>query len=198
MLTDMRPKGTVAERLRSLRAEAGLTRKEIESRHNINSQSLISWEKSHRTPKKDKAELLAAMFNNYGIPCTADWILYGSGKNPLDVVAQNPEESYLLKEIYRFQEFHQNSLIIQVKDQNMAPWINKGDVVGGVLVDLKEIDQFVGQVCIVKTQDFGTLIRLVQRAKDGILYDLVSFSKKGNISNVELESVARIVFLRRK
>jgi hypothetical protein len=100
--------------------------------------------------------------------------------------------------MYRFQEFYKNSLIIQANDQNMTPWINKGDFVGGVLIDFKETDKFVGQVCIVETQDFGTLIRLVQRAKDGVLYDLISFSKKGNISNIELESVARIVLLRRK
>ena len=197
MLTGIRPKGTVAERLRSLRAEIGLTRKEVERHHKINMQSLISWEKGHRIPKKDKAQLLAAVFNNYGIPCTVEWILDGDGKNPIDVAAQNPEESYLLQEIYRFQEFHKDSLILEVKDQNMAPWIRKGDFVGGVLIDLKETDKFVGQVCIAKTQDFGTLIRLVEKTKDGA-YDLVSFSKRGNISNVELESVARIVFLRRK
>ena len=62
MLTDTRPKGTVAERLKTLRAAVGLTRKEIEVNHTIKSQSLISWEKGHRIPKKDKAELLAAMF----------------------------------------------------------------------------------------------------------------------------------------
>lgn len=191
-------KGSVAERLKNLRNAIGLTRKEIEIIHNVKSPSLISWEKGHRIPKKDKAELLASVFKNHGIPCTVDWILKGKGPDPLEVAAQNPEEAYLLKEVHRFQSFHKNSLIIQVEDQYMSPWINKGDFVGGVFVGLEEIERFVEQVCIVQTRDFGTRIRLVQKSDNDTSYNLISFSNKGDILNVELEAVARIVFLRRK
>ena len=87
MIKDIPPKASVAERLKVLRNAIGLTRKEMEANHNVKSTSLISWEKSHRIPKKDKVELLVSIFKNYGISCTADWILNGNGSNPLEQAA---------------------------------------------------------------------------------------------------------------
>ena len=198
MIKDIPPKASVAERLKVLRNAIGLTRKEMEANHNVKSASLISWEKSHRIPKKDKVELLVSIFKNYGISCTADWILNGNGSNPLEQAAKNPEETYLLQEISRFQSFYKDSLVIEVEDQSMSPWINTGDFVGGVFVDPKEEKIFINQISIVKIRGFGTQIRLVKKSSNDQLYNLTSFSNKGDILNVELEAVARIVFLRKK
>jgi len=190
-------KGSVAERLKLLRSATGLTRKAVEASHDIKVPSLISWEKGHRIPKKDKAVRLASFFRDYGIPCTVEWILEGKGPDPLEEAARNPQESYLLTEVHRFRSFHADSLVVEAEDASMSPWINKGDFVGGLLVDLKKEEAFAGEVCIVQARDFGTRIRLVQKSGAGALYNLVSFSGKGDIVNVELEAVARVVFLRK-
>jgi len=198
MPKDIYPKGSVAIRIKTLRKAVGLSRLELEVNHNVKSPSLVCWENGQRIPKRDKAELLASIFKNYGIPCTVDWILKGKGPDPIEEAAKNPEDAYLLKEVYRFQSFYKDSLVIQAEDHHMAPWVNKGDFVGGIFVDQKEWERFIGQPCIVKVRDLEPQIRLIQKSTLDGSYNLISFSKKGDILNVELETIARIVFLRKK
>lgn len=189
----------IAQRLTSLRNATGLTRKEIEIRYGIKSASLRSWEIGTRTLKKRTAEALASIFKKHGIICTADWILTGEGLDPLEASAQSTEEACILKEIYLFQSFYNDdSIVIQAQDHYMTPWIQKGDFVGGVFINQEDTEKFADQVCIVKTCDFGTQIRLVQKTESDKLFNLVSFSSKGNILNVELEAVAVVIFFRRQ
>lgn len=197
LMPKMTPSEMIAERLVNLRKAAGLTRKDIESRYGIKSPSLRSWEIGSRTLKKKNAEILASAFKEYGIDCSVDWLLEGKGPNPLETAAQSTEYAYVLKEKYRFESFYKNSVIISVDDDYMTPWIRKGDLVGGVFIEPKDAENFINQVCIVKTREFGTQIRLVQKTANKKLYDLISFSKKGEILNAEIEAAAVVIFFRR-
>jgi transcriptional regulator with XRE-family HTH domain len=188
---------TVAQRLKKLRKATGLSRDELAFKHDIKSPSLRSWETGTRTLQKDKAELLASIFKNYGVVCTADWILRGKGEDPLEITSQTTEEAYIIKEIGRFEAYYKNSIVLEVADDYMAPWIRKGDFVGGVLIDPKDEKSFIDQICIVRPRDFGTQVRLIQKANNNKLYNLASFSNKGEILKIELEEVANILFLRR-
>lgn len=186
----------IAQRLINLRNAAGLSREDV-AKHGIKSPSLRSWEMGHRTIKWRTAEALAAVFNKHGVVCTAEWILRGEGRDPIAIASQFTDEAYILKEIYRFESTYANSIVAQVEDHCMSPWLNKGDFVGGIFLDFEDKEKFVNQVCIVRTKEFGTQIRNVQQTNDAHLYNLVSYSNRGNILNVELEAVAMIVFVRR-
>lgn len=189
----------IAQRLTNLRNATGLTRKEVETRYGIKSASLRSWEIGARTVKKHIAETLASVFKKHGIICTADWILKGEGLDPLGESAQSTEEACILREIYLFESFYNgNAIVIQAEDHYMTPWIQKGDFVGGVFINQEHIANFVDQVCIVKTCDFGTKIRLIQKTENDKLFNLVSFTNQGNILNIELEAVAIVIFLRKR
>lgn len=188
-----------ALRLYKLRKAAGLSRDALQDRHGIRSPSLRGWETGLRTLKPHKAELFVSIFKTYGINCTADWILYGKGNDPLTAHAQTTDEAYILQEIARFESFYKDSTVIEVTDDCMAPWIRKGDYVGGIFREPEAVqDCFADQVCIVRTREFGTQIRLVQKAQRPKLYNLLSFSHTGELMNVEIETVAVIIFLRRQ
>jgi transcriptional regulator with XRE-family HTH domain len=188
-----------ALRLYKLRKAAGLSRDALQDRHGIRSPSLRGWETGLRTLKPHKAELFVSVFKNYGINCTADWILYGKGNDPLEARAQTTDEAYILQEIARFESFYKDSTVMEITDDCMAPWIRKGDYVGGIFI-VPEMAQecFTDQLCIVRTREFGTQIRLVQRTQKPKLYNLISFSHTGELMNVELEAVAVIIFMRRQ
>jgi transcriptional regulator with XRE-family HTH domain len=188
----------VGERLVNLRQAAGIGRDKLAEHCKISSPTLRSWEIGARTLQPATAAVLASAFQNYGLLCTADWILKEEGLNPLSEEALNSEEAYIAKEKYRFESFHANAKIIQVKDNSMSPWIKEGDFVGGIFSKPTEATNFVGEVCIVETSQFGIQVRLVERSKTDGLYNLLSFSGKENIQGVELNSVAPIIFLRRR
>jgi transcriptional regulator with XRE-family HTH domain len=199
MNNEIRSTQAIAQRLTNLRNASGLTRKEVETRYGIKSASLRSWEIGNRTVKKRTAEILAAIFKKHGIICTADWILKGEGLDPLETSAQSTEEACILRQIYLFESFYDDgSIVIQAEDNYMAPWIQKGDFVGGVFINQGDSANFVDQVCIVKTCDFGMQMRLINKTENDKLFNLVSFSNKGNILNVELEAVAVVLFHRRR
>lgn len=185
-------------RLYRLRKATGLTRDELQARHGIRAPTLRGWESGLRTLKRHKVELFIPIFKHYGINCTTDWILYGKGVDPLEARTQTTDEAYILQEIARFESFYQNACVMEVTDNCMAPWLQNGDYVGGIFKEAKEYkDSFLDQVCMVKTREFGTQIRLVQKAKDN-LYNLVSFSHTGELMNVTIEAVAMIIFMRRQ
>lgn len=187
---------TIAQRLVRLRKTAGLTRKEIEIKYGIKNPSLRSWEIGTRTLKRRNAETLASIFKNHGINCTVEWLLEGNGTDPLEVASQATEEAYILKEIYRFESFHKDSTVLCVSDDYMAPWLRKGDFVGGVFKKQLNQESFVGRICIVKTREFGTQIRLVKEGENKQHYNLISFSGKGDILNAKIEAAAVIIFFR--
>jgi len=199
MNEEMQSPQAIAHRLTSLRNATGLTRKDVEEKYGIKSASLRSWEIGNRSLSRSTAETLASIFQKHRIFCTADWILKGEGCNPLEITARSTEEACILTEIQLFESVYKDgSVVIRVEDHCMAPWIQKGDFVGGVFINQEDTANFSGQVCIVKTCEFGTQIRLVQKTENDKLFNLVSFSNKGNILNVGLETVAVVVFLRRQ
>jgi transcriptional regulator with XRE-family HTH domain len=188
----------VGERLVNLRQAAGIGRDKLAEQCKISGSTLRSWEIGARTLQPATATVLASAFQNYGLLCTASWILKEEGLNPLTKEAQNSEEAYICKEKYRFESFHENAKIIQVKDNGMSPWIKKGDFVGGIFSKPVEALNFVGEVCIVETSQFGMQVRLVEGNKTDGLYNLLSPSGKDNIQGVKLITVATIIFMRRR
>src|SRR5689334_21192117 len=104
----------VGERLVNLRQAAGIGRDKLAKHCNISSPTLRSWEIGARTLQPATAVVLALAFQNYGLLCTADWILKEKGLNPLSKETLNSEEAYICKEKYRFESFHANAKIIQV------------------------------------------------------------------------------------
>jgi DNA-binding transcriptional regulator YiaG len=188
----------VGERLVNLRQTAGIGRDKLAEHCKISSPTLRSWEIGARTLQPTTAAVLASAFQNYGLLCTAGWILKEEGLNPLTKEAQNSEEAYICKEKYRFESFYGEAKIIQVKDNSMSPWIKEGDFAGGIFLKPTEASNFVGEVCIAETSQFGMQVRLVERSEAEGRYNLLSFSGKDNIQGVELTAVATIIFMRRR
>jgi transcriptional regulator with XRE-family HTH domain len=187
----------VGQRLKALRLATGLSRKAITDQYDIKGPTLVSWEAEKRGLKIENALILVKIYRDYGIDCTIDWLMKGKGINPLENAGQTPEKTFVLREIGRFKAFFPDAVVLELDDDYMAPWICKGDYVGGVYNKDLTDESFVNKPCIVKTHDFGVQARLVELTKDAGFYNLTSYSRKGNISSVKLEAVAPIVFVRK-
>jgi len=188
----------LSERLTELRRKTRLSRKDFEFRHNISRATLRSWEDGSRTPDVFKLETLSNIYKSYGLIFSSEWLSDGIGPDPISIKEKVNEDIHILKEISIFESFYPNAYVHHVMDDYMSPWISKGDYVGGVYVPDSTFNSLIGKICIVKTTDFGTLVRELKQGVDKDLYNLNSYSGSGSLSNVKIENASLLIWLRRR
>ena len=86
------------ERIKKMRALCGLTRKDMEERFNIPTNTLQCWESGRVSLTNKGAIRLASAFTEYGVDCSSDWLLSGdSSIVPIEKITQSPELEILKK-----------------------------------------------------------------------------------------------------
>lgn len=166
-------------RIRYIRDLMGLTRHEMETKHNIKSISIQKWElgKNKITPKN--AIKLAQIAQQNGINCFPDWILYGEGEKPTsnpnlqkrkitetNIFENLPEDERLIADIVLFKKHYPSGEIMIVNDDSMFPQFSLGDYVGGLALPLDQLNEHLDHTFIVKTEDGKKRLRRITRKKN--------------------------------
>lgn len=147
-----------SQRLRALRGYLSLSRSEIEQKYGIKVISYSLWESGKSEYINDLSlEKLLKLFKSEGIECSEEWLIEGKGLSPFKDLSNNASISSqqlsdleaIEKEKGCFLNSHKNAIVIEISNDNMAPYYYKGDLVGGVQISTQNYMKFIGVPCII-------------------------------------------------
>jgi transcriptional regulator with XRE-family HTH domain len=200
-----------AERVRSARAMAGLSRREIEENYGINENTLSGWERGiHTGLSKKGAAQFVQMLKDKDIACTVDWLLQGIGSGPQKITDYSIEPSVsdmrsekasIYEEIEIFRKHHRNTLELIVQDNSMLPVYQRGDYVLGIQ-HKQSFQKYIGIDCIVELPNGEVLLRKLAKGRTDNRFSLICInldpnSLEQNRYDVEIASLAPVIFIRR-
>jgi len=213
-------------RLRSLRKMTDLSRKEIAEKYQLSAGTLQGWEDGRYGGLTEKgAKKVLKALRNEGIQCSLDWLMFGIGLGPqiseilyLDKAIdgtssesdmfgeeffEQEQDTTIREELLLFRHNNKETIDIVVDDDAMSPFYNVGDYIAGRRRFGDEIQQFIGNDCIVQTKMGDTFVRRVRQGSKSGLFTLISLNtdtivENPTIYNVELMSAAPVVWIRRK
>ena len=209
------------ERLTYLRRSLCPNRRVFANKHSINLNTLVAWERNQNKISKKGLEKIITAFNQEGILCSGQWILYGKGTEPMpiddfsqkQISIENssfksetfPEESDIKNEAYLFTSNNASSELFKAQGDGMEPYIFENDLLGVIPVHCDHYDEELGKVCVSILSDDPSqhYVRLLLKGKGRKKYNLCStnlLSKETSpvIFNTEIEKLYKIVWLRRK
>jgi transcriptional regulator with XRE-family HTH domain len=152
---------TIGERISYCRGMLGLTRdKFIEKFKIITLSTLARWELNSINIPEQKLKLLSDFFNKNGILVKLEWIRYGEGVPPINMLIKNIEHLNFDEMVYTTL----SSISLKIKDFKFyqinsnffEPIINYGDYIGGVEI-FTNFAELHNKLCFFKT-DLGILI----------------------------------------
>lgn len=206
-----------AERVKNLRKALGrLSRTKFANRLKIPRGTLQNWEEMRFGGLSEKgAKRLVKGLQSIGIGCTVAWLMHGVGDAPAILNSINNllydsqelthEEDIIAQELKIFHQLNPNAVDTIITDESMLPCFKLGDHVAGRRYFEKDIEEAIGQPCIVQTTDpnTGTLVRLVEPGNRKGLYTLTCTNsstqgEKATLHDIKLFSAAPILWIRRK
>jgi transcriptional regulator with XRE-family HTH domain len=157
------------------------------------------------------AQQLVQGFNKEGIPVSLEWLMFGTGEDPL--IPRKKSEDYktkkelteyeiIAKELALFHQLNKNSIDAVITDDGMSPWLLPGDFVAGERYLGENVEKAIGSVCIVQPQSGNVLVRKVNSGNDLQYYNLVCINSNTKlphpiIEDVKLISAAPILWIRK-
>ena len=201
------------QRVRAIRLALRLTRPRIERDYGISRGTLQNWEDARFGGLGERGALrLIEAFAKEGIPCTVEWLLYGLGADPLlEWRGQNKtpaklDSCFFNKQIEAelgfFHAQHPNAIDMIMPDAAMEPRIYAQELIAGVRYFGEDLEQVLGQDCIIQTQQGDILVRRLQRGHEKHTFNLICpymANKQAfpDIKNVALFSAAPVIWIRR-
>ena len=204
-----------AERLRRVRNLANLSRQAMCDTGEININTYKGWEIArYGGLPVDGAERVVNRVQKEGVFCSIDWLLYEIGSGPYvmpnyqqaqtdskktaKMLVIDKEEEIILQEMMLFRSQYRDCLDIQIDDDGMAPNYVEGDFVAGVKHYGGNIQNLVGQNCIVQTLEGDLLVRRIHAHQKTNHYTLQCINhntavKQPTLYDVELSSAAPIL-----
>lgn len=211
------------DRLRRARILAGITtRREFEKKYHVSANTLQGWEQGKNPLSKKGAKRVIEALKSEGLICSMEWLMNGTGMPPRpfemlgngitsEAALENAltetslqEEQAIYEELQAFKKYNPNSIIITVSDDAMAPQYQNGDYIAGRrLYQPNEIQQYVGQACVVELSDHRIIPRYLHLGSEPNAYTLscTNYQSKSaplNIFNAKIISAAPILWHRRK
>lgn len=205
---------SIEKRLRIVRTLSGCsTRKQFAQTTMIPLPTLEAWERGKSVLTEKGARRLVRSLSDCGVQCRESWLLRGEGEFPHvegatgdgatgipDVSSDLPQN--ILREVSSFLRFTPLSTIFRVEDDGMLPCYAKGDIVGGVILDISDASSIVNKDAIVEKRDGE---RKLRRIISGIRPGLYSatctnlYTECTQITdyNLDLKSCARVVWHRK-
>lgn len=202
-------------RVKSLRKIIKMSRKALGLRYDISSGTLQNWEDGRFGGLTEKgAKKIISAFLQEGIACKLEWLMYGTGENPLhkkvylpalpaEIACSSTESDIIARELECFHQLNSNSVDTMLIDNCMAPYYCKGDHVAGRRYFGKDIKRLVGQDCIVQTQSGQLLVRSLQQGTEEDSYRLICYhpdpdKNDQSTEDTRLMSAAPVIWIRRK
>lgn len=199
-----------AARLRCLRAMTGKPRDYYQSHYGIARGTLQNWESARHGGLTEKgANNILKAFKAEKVNCSLAWLLYGIGDGPAFIKDENSVDQHnhleldvITKEMLYFRESNDNAIDFVVKDHSMGPVYQPGDYVCGCKYYKDQIPNFIDQIVIAQSVEYGTLLRYLKAGSEIGLYSLYSLNVQENFTNhmllnVEILSVAPIKWHRK-
>jgi transcriptional regulator with XRE-family HTH domain len=183
-------------RLRGLREQTGLSRAQFAQEVNISEHTLKSFELGTRELPVQKAKEYSRIFLFAGIDVSFEYLYYGKKPERCNdaVVDDNLN---IQNEIVFFKKNNPSSIIYTVPDSLMAPFYNKGDIVGGQkITNVLQFPFFTGQVCIIEdtqsNQYLRRIINVYQKKLTACTLSTEDKSRPPFIEEIEVYSLAQV------
>lgn len=205
--TDLSSREARAKRLLQIRNMANLTRTELCNSLDLSSNTYNSWEQGRFGGlSQNGAEKIISRVAKEGVVCSIDWLLFGRGLSPYVIPSFSGEanqkdeltpQQIIIHEINLLNTFYPNVIFAEVVDDAMHPEYSVGDIVAGIKVFGKAINELNGTNCIIHTKNNRHLIRRLRVNEENGLYNLFFTNINTTVNqpveyNVEIESAAKI------
>lgn len=160
---------TPGARLRAIRAYCSPSRNDFCTKTRLSESTLKAWENDVARLTRKGANALVGMFADFGVFCTATWLLDGEPPSPLRALGLNnpalmPENIFVEKEFENLKSYYKEDFCFhKVMDQNMSPFFKAGDYVVGLAIPVTEIPYFWEEVALVETTEGATLLRKITK-----------------------------------
>jgi transcriptional regulator with XRE-family HTH domain len=135
-------------RIKSVRSLTGLNQEEFSFKSDIPYMTLKGWELGRALPRQDGMRRILLGLEVHGIQVSPEWIIFGDGNGPVYVSANKGNDikgelhcGETLTSAFKSEQRKKgaNPIIVQVIDGLMSPQFNIGDVIGGVVIAVKEM-----------------------------------------------------------
>lgn len=181
----------VARRLKRLRLMAGLNRAQLAELAGAGVTSISIWENAAGNAMTDKsADKIISALKERGVTCSKEWLLKGSGTDPQvtltkqGTIAANIEQAAeqvigqlspqtivaLQEEIKLFAHSNPLAVIIKVEHDGMKPFIQKGDVVGGIWQQVARTQFNADEICILEMDGKLDIRNIRSGTKEGLFH----------------------------
>lgn len=166
------------KRIKLARQIAGLTRKDMAAKYDINDNTIQSWEKGVNLLTEQKAQKLVTAFVEAGLSITTEWLL--SGHDPIlfgelfstAEISTNKNQEFkdvikidkdfkILDEIKYFRSTNDNAIVATVTDDSLMPFFKIGDYIGGTYTPEEQLQSLVGHFCIIILENGSTLVKKI-------------------------------------
>ena len=135
-------------RLKAARSLTGLNQEEFSLKSDIPHMTIKGWEMGRVLPRQDGIRRFLSGIESFGIQVSPEWIFFGEGNGPIyacdrDSGSKNYDKLSDIALIKAFKDDQrkkgENAITIVVADDTMKPQYYAGDVIGGVLIPVKDI-----------------------------------------------------------
>lgn len=152
---------------------------------NAGDSTVRYWEAGKGTGLTERGALkIIGALEASNLNCSIEWLLEGKDTPPSfkkeDIVstkARSPEVAQnavinIQDEVDLFRETYDNATVLKITDDAMAPYYNLGDYIGGIWVAGHQLNEMIGQICVIQTLDGRTLLRKINAHLEGKNYQL--------------------------
>jgi transcriptional regulator with XRE-family HTH domain len=176
------------KRLRILREELGLTRAQFADKLSVSEHTLKAFETGARELSAPGVREYCRRFILAGIDVSFDFLYHGNNLQYLHKQQIVIDDNLSIQnEMLYFKENNPLAIILTVPDLLMAPFYNKGDVVGGQkTVDETQFPLLNGHVCIIEAANgIQCLRRVIKSDNRKITACTLNTDSNSNLSVIE-------------
>lgn len=207
---------TPGSRLKYLRSILRLTRAYIEKNYKLPEITLKSWENGTIKLSKNGIKRCVAVYKSEGLLVDECWLADGKGLDPtvklsighyfsMPSDANLPCESdeiAMMRDANDYKNKYPNAVIMIVPNDEMSPYYEQGDYVGGRLRGVNALDFVINKDCIVCLKGGGQYFRRVFQDSLG-RYNLVCLNPAGKIAepvifDANIEWAAPVSWIRKR
>lgn len=192
-------------RIRACRVLTGLTQEEFGARTGLSVPSIKIWEYGGVIPRVEGLKNFTELLRQFDIFASVDWLLYGKGTGPsysLNNCGEDDGDNFLSDELSAFKEMFEkkckkikaNPILIEVRDNEMAPLFCRGDFIAGILLDKESFDNNPTHPSLVLLKDGTYAPRYLHLVDDEFF---TCSNQTPSIRKEELSSFGKIIWHRR-
>ncbi|MEI6805568.1 MAG: hypothetical protein WCK49_03565 [Myxococcaceae bacterium] len=200
-----------ALRFRIARGMVQINPKKFCEQYGLNRFTIQSWEMGHNHINIRTVVRFCEALSAEGVFCSPEWLLKGKGSTPIKLssrqdlaleslqIDSNEEHKYIQAEIQLFRDnqiqLGREPVVVELGDQAMKPYFNKGNFVGGYLLPERSIDTLLGQIVIVGIGQKNYVVRRLMKESTNYLLVPGDFTERA-VSLKSVENVAKIIWHR--